>query len=133
PFASWCSTLDDCLYSLQVGELCERLRLLFFGNLSQDWSEFVLADLGIYRYEPVAISPESRGFRCREDVEQYLYLREQRLRFEAGEPVEELLGSLLDFASSNPYLQSRHAKLLFQLAQQLEKQDEAERALAVYQ
>ena len=133
PFASWCPTLDDRLYSLQVGELCDRLRLLFFGNLSQDWSEFVLADLGIYRYEPVAISPESRGFRSRADVEQYLYLREQRLRFEAGEPVEELLGSLLDFTSSNPYLQSRHAKLLFQLAQQLEKQDAAERALAVYQ
>lgn len=133
PFSSWCPTLDDRLYSLQVGELCDRLRLLFFGNLSQDWSEFVLADLGIYRYEPVAISPESRGFRCREDVEQYLYLRGQRERFEAGEPVEELLGALLDFASSNPYLQSRHARLLFRIAQQLEKQDEAQRALAVYQ
>ena len=133
PFASWCPTLDDRLYSLQVGELCERLRLLFFGNLSQDWSEFVLADLGIYRYEPVAIGPESRGFRCREDVEQYLYLHGQRLRFEAGEPIDELLGSLCEFASSNPYLQSRHARLLFRIAQQLEKQDELERALALYQ
>ena len=133
PFASWCPTLDDRLYSLQVGELCERLRLLFFGNLSQDWSEFVLADLGIHRYEPVAIGPESRGFRCREDVEQYLYLHGQRLRFEAGEPVEGLLESLREFATDNPYLQSRHAKLLFRIAQQLEKQGEAERALVIYQ
>lgn len=132
PFAAWCPTLEDRLYSLQVGELCERLRLLFFGNLSQDWSEFVLADLGIYCYEPVPISAESRGFRCRGDVEQYLYLHDQRLRFEAGEPLDELLGSLLDFAADNPYLQSRHAKLLFRLAQQLERQDDAERALAVY-
>jgi hypothetical protein len=132
PFAAWCPNLADRLYSLQVGELCDRLRLLFFGNLSQDWSEFVLADLGIYRYEPVAISPESRGFRCREDVEQYLFLREQRERFEAGEPLEPLVEALLDFACANPYLQSRHARLLFRIAQQLEKQDEAEQALALY-
>lgn len=132
PFAAWCPNLDERLYSLQVGELCDRLRLLFFGNLSQDWSEFVLADLGIYRYEPVAIAPESRGFRCREDVDDYLFLRARRERFEAGEPVADLLEGLLDFASANPYLQSRHARLLFRLAQQLEKDGEAEAALALY-
>jgi hypothetical protein len=132
PFAAWCPNLDERLYSLQVGELCDRLRLLFFGNLSQDWSEFVLADLGIYRYEPVAIAPESRGFRSREDVDDYLFLRARRERFEAGEPVADLLEGLLDFASANPYLQSRHARLLFRLAQQLEKDGEAEAALALY-
>ncbi len=132
PFAAWCPNLDERLYSLQVGELCDRLRLLFFGNLSQDWSEFVLADLGIYRYEPVPIAPESRGFRCREDVDDYLFLRARRERFEAGEPVADLLEGLLDFASANPYLQSRHARLLFRLAQQLEKDGEAEAALALY-
>lgn len=132
PFAAWCPNLDERLYSLQVGELCDRLRLLFFGNLSQDWSEFVLADLGIYRYEPVPIAPESRGFRCREDVDDYLFLRARRERFEAGEPVADLLEGLLDFASANPYLQSRHARLLLRLAQQLEKDGEAEAALALY-
>ena len=30
--------LDDQLLSLMVGELCDRLRLMFFGNLAQDWS-----------------------------------------------------------------------------------------------
>src|SRR5690606_961200 len=72
-FSNWCPTLDDRLLSLQVGELCDRLRLMFFGNLSQDWSEFVLADLGIYRYEPVDITPHSRGFQCRQDIEDYLH------------------------------------------------------------
>ncbi len=61
-FRDWCPGLDDQLLSLMVGELCDRLRLMFFGNLAQDWSEFVLADLGIYRYESVDIGPESRGF-----------------------------------------------------------------------
>ena len=69
PFAAWCPTLAERLYSLTVGELCDRLRLLFFGNLGQDWSEFVLADLGIFRYEPVAIGADSRAFRNRDGLE----------------------------------------------------------------
>lgn len=38
-------------------DLCDRLRLMFFGNLHQDWSEFVLADLGIYTYEKSSSAP----------------------------------------------------------------------------
>lgn len=133
PFAAWCPTLAERLYSLTVGELCDRLRLLFFGNLGQDWSEFVLADLGIFRYEPVAIGADSRAFRNREDVEHYLLLREHRLRFEAGEPMEALLATLEGFATANAYLQSRHARLLFQIAQQQERLGALEQALAIYE
>ncbi|MFP6851284.1 MAG: VRR-NUC domain-containing protein [Pseudomonas sp.] len=132
-FADWCPGLDDRLLSLQVSELCDRLRLLFFGNLAQDWSEFVLADLGIYRYEAVDISPQSRGFQCRQDVDDYLHLRELRLRFAEGEAVETLLPTLLTFTSANPYLCSRQSRLLFQIAQQLEKQGELDAALPLYQ
>src|SRR5690606_22995650 len=51
PLSEWCPELGEPLFSLSIGELCERLRLLFFGNLRQDWSDFVLTDLGIFRYE----------------------------------------------------------------------------------
>lgn len=104
PFSNWCPALNDRLLSLQIDELCNRLRLLFFGNLAQDWSEFVLADLGIYRYESVDITPESRGIRSRQDLEDYLHLRDLRVRFEAGEPVESVLPPLLVFSSANSYL-----------------------------
>ena len=30
--------------------LCDRLRLMFFGNLRQDWAEFVLTELGLQRF-----------------------------------------------------------------------------------
>jgi hypothetical protein len=133
PFAHWCPELDDRLLSVRVSELCDRLRLMFFGNLAQDWSEFVLADLGIYRYETVEIGLESRGFRCRQDIDDYLHLREQRERFEAGTPLAEILPSLLSFRSDNAYLCSRRARLLFQIAQHLEKQGELEQSLDLYQ
>ena len=37
-FANWCPDLADTLYSLTVMELCDRLRLMFFGNLHQDFT-----------------------------------------------------------------------------------------------
>jgi hypothetical protein len=132
-FAGWCPALDDRLLSLRVGELCDRLRLMFFGNLAQDWSEFVLADLGIFRYEAVDISPQSRGFQCRQDIDDYLHLRGLRVRFEEGDAVEAILPALLVFSSDNPYLCSRQSRLLFQIAQQLEKHGELQSALALYQ
>ncbi|CAD5106398.1 VRR-NUC domain-containing protein [Zestomonas carbonaria] len=131
-FADWCPALDERLYSLRAGELCDRLRLLFFGNLSQDWSEFVLAELGIYRYEQVPFSADSRGFRSRQDLDDYLHLHRCREAFDAGEPIDALLARLDGFASANPYLQNRHAKLLFRLAQQLERERQWQQALDLY-
>ena len=131
PFTRWCPQLDR-LYSLTIGPLCDRLRLLFFGNLAQDWSEFVLAELGIYRYESVAIDAEARGFRQRRDIEQYLHLHSCRELFEAGQPIPTVLAALGEFASDNPHLQRRHARLLFHLAQQLERDGELAQAATLY-
>ena len=133
PFSAWCPTLaDEQLYSLNLGELCDSLRLLFFGNLHQDWSEFVLAELGIFRYEPVELGSDSRGFRCREDLDGYLHLWRCREQFSAGLAVAEVVELIGNFVSANPYVQARHAKLLFSLAQQLERDGELDEALALY-
>ena len=130
-FTDWSPQLDR-LYSLTVGPLCDRLRLLFFGNLAQDWSEFVLAELGIYRYERVEIGAESRGFRSRLDIDHYLHLQHCRELFEAGLPITEVRAKLGDFSSDNPHLIRRHAKLLFHLGQQLEREGELAEAAALY-
>lgn len=132
PFTEWCPALDDPLYSLTVGALCERLRLMFFGNLRQDWSEFVLADLGIFRYERVEIGPESRGFRHREDLDTYLAIQCCRDDWEAGQPLQEVLAALRGLDCQNPYLARRRDKVLFRIAQQLERDAELEHALELY-
>ena len=38
-----------------------RLRLMFFGNLHQSWSEFILADLGLFEYEVVPFDSAIEG------------------------------------------------------------------------
>ncbi|GAB2792841.1 nuclease Fan1 [Halomonas shantousis] len=131
-FSAWWQDSGDEVYALSLMALCDRLRLMFFGNLRQDWSDFVLADLGVYRYETVAFSAESRAFRQRAEVDTYLHLHHCRERFEAGEPLESLLEAVPDVACDNTWLESRRAKLLFQLGQHCERHTELETALALY-
>ncbi len=131
-FAQWCPALPDTLYSLTVMHLCDRLRLMFFGNLHQDWSEFVLADLGIHTYEKVAFCDESRGLRSRDDVHGYLFLQQCQEAFETGEAVEEVLEQIATLKTDNPWLEKRRAKLLFQIGQLCERSAELVLAEQIY-
>ncbi|WIE52787.1 VRR-NUC domain-containing protein [Pseudomonas sp. GM17] len=129
----WCPDLEDGVCSLTVMALCDRLRLMFFGNLHQDWSEFVLADLGIFTYEKVEFRDDARALRSRADVEGFLYLEDCRQHFENGAALQEVLASIQAFASDNPWLQRRRAKLLFLLGQHCERLAEWPLAAAIYQ
>ena len=131
-FAQWCPELNDRLYSLTVMDLCDRLRLMFFGNLHQDWSEFVLADLGIYTYEKVAFCAESRGLRSRDDVHGFLFLHQCQQAFEAGQALDEVLAQIVLLATDNPWLEKRRAKLLFQIGHYCERSAELELAAQIY-
>jgi hypothetical protein len=132
PFSHWYPDCADQVLHIRVKPLCERLRLIFFGNLSQDWTEFVLSDLGLFRYEQVEFSSASRGFRSRADIDRYLELHACRERYYAGEPAPDILRDLPDTPFDNPWLDSRREKLLFQLGQQLEKDKDWDAAHAVY-
>lgn len=133
PFSAWFRDCDDLALRIHVKPLCDRLRLIFFGNLHQDWTEFVLSDLGLFRYEQVEFSPASRGFRERSDIEHYLVLHACRARFAEGiEPLEDIVRDVPLHAFHNDWLESRREKLLFQIGQQHEKQKDWTNAHAVY-
>jgi tetratricopeptide (TPR) repeat protein len=128
----WAPALNDRLFSLTIMNLCDRLRLMFFGNLYQDWSEFVLADLGIFTYEKVEFCADSRGLRSRADVDACLFLHDCQLRFEAGEPLETIVEQVSALHFDNPWLQRRRGKVLFQIAQYCERISEFALALSIY-
>jgi len=132
PFSHWHPGTDDLALRLLVQPLCDRLRLIFFGNLSQDWTEFVLSDLGLFRYERVEFSPAARGFRARQDIDHYLQLHACKERYYEGEPALDILADLPRHAFGNDWLDSRRERLLFQLGQLLEKEKDWDNAYAVY-
>ncbi|EJM73956.1 VRR-NUC domain-containing protein [Pseudomonas sp. GM55] len=131
-FGEWCPSLNERLFRLTIMGLCDRLRLMFFGNLYQDWSEFVLADLGIFTYEKVEFCADSRGFRSREDVDACMFLHQCQQRFEAGEALAGIVEQINGLTLINPWLQRRRDKLLFQIAQHCERMADFSMALALY-
>ncbi|MGK9063785.1 VRR-NUC domain-containing protein [Stutzerimonas chloritidismutans] len=137
PFASWLErstggALEEEVFALAIGDLCDRLRLMFFGNIHQDWSEFVLADLGIFRYEQVQFSAASRAFHARAEVDAYLHLHRCRERFEAGEPVAAVLADVPAAPYANEWLENRRGKLLLSLARQCERDGDLPLALRLH-
>lgn len=132
PFSCWAPSVADQLLQLNVKTLCDRLRLIFFGNSYQDWSEFVLTELGIYDYEVIPFTPASRGFQSRRDIDDYLALDACRTLFDEGVEIEQLIAQLQEIQSNNPWIARRRASLVFQLGQALEKAKDWSAALSVY-
>ena len=133
PLSQWHPGLTEPLYTLNHRALCDRLRLMFFGNLGQSWSDLVLADLGLFTYEKVDFSHESRALGCRADIEGYLQLHACREQFELSGDAAAVLQQVLDYQAGNRWLQRRRGRLLFQLGQHLERAGDLTRALEVYQ
>nr|WP_314859598.1 VRR-NUC domain-containing protein [uncultured Undibacterium sp.] len=131
-YSAWHPTSLEMVIHIKNKALCDRLRLIFFGNWHQDWSEFVLSDLGIYRYETIDISQESRGFQSRRDIDDYIALQQCRDLFEQEEPIANVFEEVTKLKIDNAWIARRRHKFLFQLGQQAEKLKEWNLALAVY-
>lgn len=129
--AKW-GVLDVQAYELTLMPLCDRFRLMFFGNSQQDWSEFVLTELGTYQYEQVVFSDHSRPFSSRAEVDAYLQLRTCRERFDKEEPLAEVAAGLPTLSSDNPWLVRAQNRLVFKLAREWERAGELERAAELY-
>ncbi len=132
PLEHWHPSLSDAVFGLKIMPLCDRLRLLYFGNLYQEWSEFVLADLGIYRYEKVEFSAESRAINARADIDVCLQLHDCREALETCIELHELAERVIAIQCGNPWLQMRRAKLLFRIGQQAERLQDWPLAMLVY-
>jgi len=116
---------------LRCRELFDRLRLMFFGNLHQSWSEFVLAELGVQQFEPVPLTAASRPFQSRAEVDLYLQLHRLQQRAPEGEPIELLCESLPPQTDCH-WIDYRRQKVLFQLGREAERQQLTELALSLY-
>ncbi|HKT98653.1 MAG TPA: VRR-NUC domain-containing protein [Paraburkholderia sp.] len=141
-WSAWFPGSTDTVFHLAAAPLCERLRLMFFGNLRQDWSEFVLADLGVYRYEPVPLDNASRAFQQRADIDAYLALRDCRDSFDlapGSASAVAALGAALDALDTlaprtrpNDWLRSRHDRVRHAAGQAAERLGEPALAWRAY-
>lgn len=132
PASSW-GLPAQSLVRLTVMPQCDRLRWLFFGNGYQDWSEFVLTELGLYRYEPVTFDERSRPVHRRTELETFWQLLECRQQWHEDESPEMVLEQLPPEPEGQPWLARHYHRLLFKLARHWERTGELERARDSYQ
>ncbi|MDR9424019.1 MAG: VRR-NUC domain-containing protein [Marinobacter sp.] len=128
PARQWLSSGTPVVVRLLSMPLFDRIRLMFFGNLRQSWTDFVLVELGIQQFEPVPFTPESRAFHQRADVDCYLLMHQCRERLDNGEPAAGVWQSVPE-PVDNPWLASRRDRLLLELGKQAERQGDKELAV----
>ncbi len=120
-----------------LGQSClQTYRLLFFGNLYQNFSEFVLHDLGIAPYEAYAIHPDDRYFNDRQRVDETLRLHRH------GEAAGELIQAgdveaMFSLAAGLPdqddrRLRRRSGRICNRIARELERKGMEAPALTLY-
>lgn len=139
PLSQWWPSAPFKLVQLNCVELFDRLRLLFFGNLSQSWSEFVLSELNVYRFEKVPFTQEDCPFQQRSELDIYLKLHQLQERVGAGETVDKVAADIAEpllppsIATNNEWLAYRSQRVLYQLGRAAERQQQIPLALRLYQ
>ena len=117
-------------------EILQTYKLLFFGNNHQDFTEFVLRDLGISPFEPYVIHPEDRFFDDRGVLEQTLQLydldEQARVATEANDVDAMTAVAAAIPGTLSETLQRRAGKIRNRIARQFERLDMPEAALALY-
>jgi len=124
----WLGDSGSPVVRVSAMALFDRVRLMFFGNLRQSWSDFVLVELGHHRYEQVQFTPEARAFSERSQVDTYLAMHHCRECLDAGMPAAEVWAQVPP-PSDNPWLTSRRDRLLLELGRQAERQSARKLAL----
>jgi len=140
PLDAWWPEAADVIFHVKIAPLCDRLRLMFFGNFHQTWSEFVLADLGIFRYEKIPLDEAARAFQTRRQVEQFHAIYRCRELLEAAAPLEDVLAAvpapladtIEESGADSTWIEAKRAKLLFVIGQLYEKAHDLPQALDVY-
>lgn len=131
---SWTKDQFGQLYRVDAKDIINTFLLLFFGNAYQDLTEFVLQDLGLFRYENYQIDHQHRVFKNRGELEQYQNLLVLREHLADADTLEKLISisEELNKSSSTNILAHRRARLCNQLAYEFERHQQYELAFELY-
>jgi len=130
PFHRWCAQLSDRVFRPLVKPMTERFRLMYFGNFLQDWTAFILSDLGISSYETVPVY--TAPFSTRAHIDGFYQLYCSQLALEDGVELNEIAARIPPPVVDSDWLEEHRQRLLFHIAMAYERSDDDARALAVY-
>jgi hypothetical protein len=128
---------SDSLLRILHGDEYLICQMLFFGNLNQSMTDFVLRDLGLYQFESYNIDPEHRPYRSTLDIQQHWLLYQLQTLFELSDISDSSVLNQLtamipnDIKSPSPAYR-KGERLRYQIARQLERIGELATAIEQY-
>lgn len=131
----WTNNQLGSVYRIDLKDIISTFLLLFFGNAHQDLTEFVLQDLGLFRYENYQIDDQHRIFKNRSELEQYQQLNLLREQLADANDIEQLISisAILNNTPGSNVITRRRARFCNQLAYEFERHEQHDLALALYQ
>ena len=126
---AWFPHSNDRVYRARVKPLAERFRLTFFGNFRQDWTEFVLKDLGINSFERIEV--HSAPFSTRAQIDAFCELAQCQRDLDDGAAPDRVHAAVPAPICDSDWLEEHRQRLLFQVALAYERRDDHWSALAV--
>ncbi len=131
-FEAWLDTSEP-VYLVTIAPMVVRFRLLHFGNFYQDWHEYTLAHLQIFRYETVEFDRHSRPFASRGEIELFYALFRCYESLSDGATLDEVIAQLPAATAAEGWLRRQADCLRYQLGLAAERDDEFEMALQLYE
>ncbi|MBB5211882.1 VRR-NUC domain-containing protein [Microbulbifer hydrolyticus] len=130
-------TDSETVLAVQGAEHFQTFKLLFFGNLNQDLTDYVLRDLGLFRYEQYPLEREQLPFQTRAQLEQHLRyydcVKEAEFALVGGiDEITALAAQLPEGIDGDSTLHRRLDRLRLTLARQLERLDALSEADHLY-
>jgi hypothetical protein len=127
----------DQLLQLRCRDQYQLCQMLFFGNLNQSMTDFVLSDLGLYQYENYPVDPQHRPYRNAVEIQQHWLLYQLQTLFELSDSADPM--QLRELCSLIPSDIDRQApgfrkseQLRYEIARQLERLGELKTAARQY-
>ena len=110
------------------------LQMLFFGNLNQSMTDFVLRDLGLYQFESYRIDAESRPFNNSLEIEQFWLLHELDSLIDLDNPeiLMECFANLPDNTQPDSPVYRKVERIKYEIARQIERLGALDQALELY-
>ena len=128
---------SDCLLQVQQKDSYRLCQMLFFGNLNQSMTDFVLRDLGLYQYENYSIDLENRPYTSSVDIEQHWLLHRLESLLAITEPndietMETCFDEVPADTSPDSPLFRKGERIKYDIARQIERIGHLPLALKLY-
>ncbi len=129
---------SDNLLQLRHRDEYQVCQMLFFGNLNQSMTDFVLRDLGLYQFETYTIDPAHRPYRSSLEIQQHWLLYQLQTLFELSDSsdqaaLDELTRMIPDDIDPLAPAYRKSEQLRYEIARQLERIGEFTAAIELYQ